>query len=105
MKSIVEEDLKLKKLKERIDKRVLAFILEEEASIVRQARDDTESEVPQVPLFDDYLSKLEVELESEVGKLGYFNGVVRKLIQNYRNVFYYSSLPNLMERNSGGYLL
>jgi len=98
MKSAAEEDPKLKELKERIDRKVLAFIIENEVRIVRQARADTKSEVPRVPFFDDYLSKLEVELEKEVRKLGYFNGVARKLVQDYRNRFYYSSLPNLMEK-------
>lgn len=93
------KDPVLKEIKSRVDGQVLDFIRSCTKEIIEQARADTNSEVPRIPIFDDYLQGLETRLEVELGEMGYFNGTVRKLIENYRNVFYYSSLPNLMERS------
>ena len=55
--------------------------------IVDQAREDNESEVPKVPVFDDFMS----ELEKECGE-GH-----KKIYQECKNIFYRSSLPNLIK--------
>ncbi len=86
------------KEKYNLDDRVYSFIKDNAKLIVSQARADKKNDIPKVPLFDQYLSDLEKELRIELGKLGYFNGTVNKVINGYRNTFYYSSLPNLMEK-------
>jgi hypothetical protein len=85
-----QEELKyfgVKSFEEYISLRVLNFLYAHAKEIVKQARADTESEVPSVPLFDDFMS----ELEKEVGEEH------KKIYQDCKNIFYRSSLPNMME--------
>jgi len=84
-----QEDLKyfgVKSFEEYISLRVLNFLRSNAEEIVRQARADDESEVPSVPLFDDFMS----ELEKEVGEEH------KEMYRKCRNIFYHSSLPNMM---------
>ena len=92
------KDPKFKEIKSRFDKQIFDFVTENAVSITKQAYADLEAEVPQVPIFDDYLSRLEKEIEDSVAKAGFFNGTARRLVQRYREVFYHSSLPILMEK-------
>jgi len=84
-----EEDLKylgVENFQEYITLRVLNFLHGNAEEIVRQARADTESEVPRVPLFDDFMSQLEKECGEEH----------QEIYQHCKNIFYRSSLANLM---------
>ncbi|MBW2966709.1 hypothetical protein KY342_06420 [Candidatus Woesearchaeota archaeon] len=88
---LTEEELKkyfgVKSFEEYISLRVLNFIRVHAEEIVKQAIEDDEAEVPKAPLFDDFMNELEKECGEEH----------KKIYQRCRNIFYRSSLPNLME--------
>ena len=46
---------------------------------------------------EEYLTGLEHELKEEVTNKGYFPTTAIRITQEYRDMFYYSSLPSLME--------
>lgn len=90
-------------IKRKIDGEILNFVRRNSTQIINQAQSDSESEIPSVPVFDNYLLQLETRLKRELNLKGFFNGVTKKLIDNYRETFYYSSLPNLIENQSTSY--
>ena len=87
----------IKAIKARVDGELLRFVLGHKEELVTQARADMDSEVPTVPLFEEYLTGLEHELKEEVTNKGYFPTTASRITQEYRDMFYYSSLPSLME--------
>ena len=89
-------DPKLMSFKDGFDRKVLAFLRANSQLIVKQAFADSESEVPTVPLFEDFIRGLELEMRAALSKLGYFNGVSSRLARHYEETFYYSSLSNMM---------
>jgi predicted RNA-binding protein with EMAP domain len=101
------KDLKFREVKLRFDEMLFHFIRDNTKEILEQLKADSDyhsqkTEVPKIPLFDDYLSKLEIEIKDSVTKIGYFNGTVKRLATEYRDVFYRSSLPNLAESHCLG---
>lgn len=93
----IYNDPKLEEIKCAFDRLIFEFIRQNAGKIVDQARADTTSEIPTVPLFDNYLTGLESQIQEQLKGIGYFNGVAKKIISGYRTTFYYSSLPNLVE--------
>ncbi|MDD5331374.1 MAG: hypothetical protein PHE43_00945 [Candidatus Nanoarchaeia archaeon] len=53
-------------------------------------------EIPSIPIVDGYLRDLEIKLQEEVRKLGFFNGHSHRIIQDYWAKFYYNVLPDLI---------
>ena len=83
----------------KADKKYLDFVRQNARKLLKEANYDNESEIPNLPSFDKFLKDtLKPYLAKELKKKGYFNGAVEKLTKHYRNVFYYSSLPNLREQ-------
>jgi len=85
-----EEQLKtlgINNYAEFIGYRMLNFLHVHAKEIIEQARNDTESEVPKVPMFDEFMERLEEECGEEH----------KRIYQHCRNIFYRSSLPNMME--------
>ena len=91
------EDPVLNEIKSRVDGEVLRFMRDNSKVIVAQANATLHLGIPQVPLFDNYMTNLEVRLTEELRQKGYFKGTAESMIADYWNTFYYSSLPNIME--------
>lgn len=95
----VDDEL-LKTVKEQYDAILLDFIRRNSTQLLQQADSDPEfvagvRDVPRVALFDDFLSRLEAEIEQSLVQVGIHNGAARKMVSDYKDTFYRSSLPNL----------
>ena len=93
----ISSDPRLAEVKKNLDSKVLDFLRSNAVEIARQARLDTVSEVPIVPLFDKYMDNLEPQIKIELASLGYNNGTAKEIVDRYRGRFYRSALPNIME--------
>jgi uncharacterized protein YlaN (UPF0358 family) len=89
---------KVREILSSLDGEVIAFMRKNATKIVSQAKADMDSEVPTVPLFEEYLASLERRIEREVRRAGFFNGKTKEIMNYYRDVFYYSALPDLIDK-------
>ena len=62
------------------------FIVENASTILSQVEEYGDTEIPRVPLVDDYLSTLASR---------YHNKFLREVIRHLRDEFYHSNLPKL----------
>lgn len=96
----------LSPVKEGVEIKLLEFMLANADEIVRQSLKGLEREdceVPEVPLFEDYLLRLKPEIVAAVAIVGHSMETAERMISHFRNVFYRSSLPNLAENVISGY--
>lgn len=105
MKTTIMDEFKfpqLREIKEKYEKIILEFILNNSGKILDELDNDEDYQAnkkdsPVISIFDNYLNNLEKEIRESINDLGYFNGTATRLIQQYKDIFYYSSLPNLSE--------
>jgi len=82
------------------DQKVFDFIRGHTKEILEQLTADVpyqsgQVEIPTIPIFDDFISGLEIEIRESLAKANHVNGAAHDLTEYYRNGFYYSALPNL----------
>lgn len=96
------QDPELKQIKKKYDSAIVEFIRSNSQQILNELAEDEsyqscETDIPKIPSFDRYLEDLEAKIQKDVAKIGFFNGTAARLANEYRTIFYYSSLPSLSE--------
>jgi hypothetical protein len=83
------------------EKRILNHLKDHTDEILAQVEADLEyqsreRDVPRVPLFTEYLSGLEKDIEQSLGDIGLLKNGVEKLTSQFTFDFYHRWLPSLL---------
>lgn len=96
----MDEKKNLDKIVKSYDSEVLSFINTNADTIMSQLGNDSDynsgkSELPQIPVFDQYLPVLQKKIEDSLPKDTKY--LASKAVLRYKQIFYRSSLPNLAQ--------
>jgi len=88
-------------VQEVYDQKVFEFLRDHQKEILDQlATEDYfpsgSTEIPTIPLVDEFISGLEGEIGERLTKVGHDQQVARQLVEHYQIIFYRSSLPNMI---------
>ena len=94
------QDPKVREVRLAFEERIRYFINEHAVEIVKQVNSDRkyqsdERDVPEVPLFDEYLSGLETEVQDTLARGDFPDSTAVEMIQYYRIRFYRDWLGNI----------